>query len=201
MFTGIVEAKGTVLGCRVQSGVMELQIDLHEAAEGVRVGDSVSVRGCCLTVEALNGSVARFHLMGQTLSATDFASTVAGGCMNLERALRLGDRLGGHLVSGHVDGVGTVLSVQVTPEQTTVRIEVPECVRRYCIPRGSLCVEGVSLTLAHIESAVMSVCLIPHTLAATTLGALRAGDRVHLEADQVGKWMEQLLPQRSPQAL
>lgn len=196
MFTGIVETMGRVTRREEKSGALWLAIDLGAAVGGVRLGDSICVRGCCLTVEVLDGAVAGFHMMGETLRLTDFLSLHVSDAVNLERALKLGDHLGGHLVSGHVDGVGTVLDVTTTPEQTSVTIELPPQVERFTIPKGSITVDGVSLTLAALQKESATVCLIPHTLAVTTLGALKVGSKVHLEADQVGKWMARLLPQR-----
>ena len=196
MFTGIVESIGRIVDRHESGGALGLRIDLGAAAEGVRVGDSLCVRGCCLTVEAVDGGVARFHLMGETLRLTDFARLQIGDAVNLERALRVGDRLGGHLVSGHVDGVGDVLAVESLAAQTNLKLRLPPSVAQFTIPKGSITVDGVSLTLAELRDAEVTLCLIPHTLQATTLGALRVGDKVHLEADQVGKWMARLLPQR-----
>lgn len=194
MFTGIVEGMAGIVAADPGEGGLALRLDLGGLAGGVRPGDSVAVAGCCLTVESLDGSVARFHLMGETLGLTRFGSCKAGDLLNVERSLRIGDRLGGHFVSGHVDGLAAVEDVLVRPGQTDLTVRLPEELEQLVIPKGSIGIEGVSLTVAAIEGRSITVCLIPHTLGATTLGRLRPGDRVHVEMDQIGKWVRRLLP-------
>ena len=196
MFTGIVEGQRRIVRAETRAGALRLDIDLEDLAEGVSVGDSICVRGCCLTVESLSGGVASFHLMAQTLGLTAFAGLAEGQTVNIERSLRVGDRLGGHMVSGHLDGLGRVTAVEASAGQTDISIEIPADQERFVIPQGSIGIDGVSLTIAHLQGTRVTVCLIPHTLEMTTLGKLQVGDPVHLEMDMVGKWMERLLPPR-----
>lgn len=194
MFTGIVEGRRRVVRAERHPGGLALDLDLRDLAEGVAVGDSVSVAGCCLTVETLTDGVATFHLMDETLGLTTFGTVAKGDERNVERSLRVGDRLGGHFVSGHVDGLGTVAAVEVLHEgQTDLTIALPEHLEKLIIPKGSIAIDGVSLTLSGIDGAHVTVSLIPHTLEVTSLGALRVGDHVHLEMDMIGKWVRQLV--------
>lgn len=193
MFTGIVEGLGRVTQHREESGGVRMELELGAVAEGVRTGDSIAVAGCCLTVEGIQGSRATFFMMGETLRLTRFAAVGVGDDLNIERSLKLGDRLGGHLVSGHVDGLGKVRAVQSMTGEVRMTLDVPASVMRFTIPKGSITVEGVSLTLAALGATGVELALIPHTLAVTTLGRLRVGDAVHLEADQIGKWMARLV--------
>jgi riboflavin synthase len=194
MFTGIVEGMGPVTHAEFQNQSLQLRVDLLLLADGVGIGDSISVRGCCLTVEALAGSVASFHLMGETLRMSRFGDVVEGDLLNLERSLRVGDRLGGHFVTGHLDGVGSLTEVRVTDGQTDLTVALPPSLSDLVIPKGSIAIDGVSLTIAHLESHSVTVCLIPHTVKFTTLGQLRKGDFVHLEMDSIGKWVKRLMP-------
>ena len=194
MFTGIVEGKRQLIVAEPSRGGVSLVLDLGDLAHGVRVGDSISVRGCCLTIEALAGTRATFHLMAETLRLTLFANAERGHLVNVERSLRVGDRLGGHFVSGHVDGIGRVVSVAPTASQTEITIEVPGSLAELVIPKGSIAIDGVSLTIAALRGNLVTVSLIPHTLEVTTLGTLGAGDGAHLEMDMIGKWVKRLLP-------
>ena len=168
---------------------MELRLDLGPLRRGVRGGDSISLAGVCLTVEALRGRVARFHVSPETLRRTRLGGLRRGEGVNVERSLRLGDRLGGHLVYGHVDGPGEVRSLVRDGEGAVLRVEAPAGLVRYLVPKGSIAVDGVSLTLARVRGRSFEAALIPETLRRTTLSRLRPGDPVHLEADAVGKWI------------
>src|SRR6266567_7862922 len=192
MFTGIVREVGAVAafdGAR-------LLVEAPETAKGVAVGDSVSVAGVCLTVVETDAERLAFDVVPETLARTALGRLEAGGLVNLEPSLRVGDQLGGHVVQGHVDGVGRVRSV--TPEGGSHRVwvDAPETVVRYCIEKGSIAVEGVSLTVAAFDDEGFEVALIPHTLAVTTLGRLEPGHEVNLEADVLGKVVERLLAAR-----
>ena len=198
MFTGIVEDRRPVARARFEGGSLWLEIDLGDLAAGVAVGDSIAMAGCCLTVSRLEGTVAGFHLMGETLRLTTFKDLSEGDLVNVERSLRLDDRLGGHLVSGHVDGLAEVVSVSEKEGQTDLKVRLPDHLKELVVPKGSISIDGVSLTIAAIEGSEVTVCLIPHTLQATTLGLLRPGDRVHLEMDMIGKWVRRLLEPHLP---
>ncbi len=185
MFTGIVQAVGRI----VRAGPHEIDTGGLDLAR-VAVGDSISVQGVCLTVTALTGSGFRADVSAETLSVT--TGLDRPGAVNLEKALRAGDPLGGHLVSGHVDGVGELLR----REGSVFTFRAPPALARYVARKGSICIDGVSLTVNRAEGAEFDVNLIPHTLRATTLGALVPGSRVNLEVDQVARYLERLLQSR-----
>jgi riboflavin synthase len=185
MFTGLVREVGTVAS--FDDG--RLRIDAPETARGAQLGDSVAVAGVCLTVVGVDGDTLSFDTVPETLRRTSLGRLAAGSPINIEPALRAGDALGGHYVQGHVDGVGTVRSVG---EPTW--FDAPGDVLRYVVEKGSIAVEGTSLTVAATDDNGFAVALIPHTLAATTLGRLEPGDEVNLEVDVLAKYVEKLLP-------
>jgi riboflavin synthase len=192
MFTGIVQEMGTVAafdGSR-------LVVTAPETAADAAVGDSVSVAGTCLTVvEAEEGRLA-FDVVPETLSRTALRHLEPGASLNLEPSLRVGDRLGGHVVQGHVDAVGSVRSVTPEGDSRRIWVDAPDTVLGYCIEKGSIAVDGVSLTVAALDDDGFEVALIPHTMAVTTLGRLEPGDDVNLEADVLGKVVERLVAGR-----
>ena len=195
MFTGIVSAVGLVQRADRTAKVLELTISSPYA--DLAVGESVAVDGACLTVQSRNSSSFISHVIRTSLERTRFGEYTAGQRVNLERALRAGDRLGGHLVQGHVDGVGTVSRVTDQDDARLVDLQVPATVGRVSIPLGSITVDGVSLTVnGKPGPGIIQISLIPFTLQHTTLGERRAGDRVHLEADTIGKYVAELLNQR-----
>jgi len=198
MFTGIITAIGTV--ARAERGADGLELVLAAPYDGVEPGESIAVDGACLTVQALAAGTFTVHVIATSLDRTNFAGYAAGRRVNLERALRVGDRLGGHMVQGHVDGTGEVLHAAWREDAWLVDLRVPADVARLAIPLGSIAVDGVSLTVnARPAPDVVQIALIPFTLQATTLGDRRAGDRVHLESDMLGKYVEALLgPRRAP---
>ena len=194
MFTGIVQAVGTVEALTPRAGDVRIAIragalDLARTA----IGDSICVQGCCVTAVALNGQVFEADLSRETLALTTLGSLAQGAAVNLEPALRAGDALGGHLVSGHVDGVATVVSKTTDARSTRVVIEVPPELARYIARKGSVAVDGVSLTVNEVAGIRFGVNLIPHTGDVTTLGSLVPGTRVNLEIDQVARYVERLL--------
>jgi riboflavin synthase len=150
------------------------------------------VNGCCLTVASRNGTVLEFNAVAETLRRTTLGGLAAGGRVNLEPALRVGDPMGGHWVQGHVDGVGTLLRIEEEGEARNLTFSAPPEIMRYAIEKGSVCVAGVGLTITALDETSFSVTLVPHTLAVTTLGALRRGDAVNLEADVLAKYVEKL---------
>jgi len=192
MFTGIVRELGTV----VSFDGSRLVVAAAETATSAAVGDSVAVAGVCLTVvEAAEGQLA-FDVVPETLARTALRRLEPGRRVNLEPSLRVGDRLGGHVVQGHVDDVGRVRSVTPQGDGQRVWVDAPDAVVRYCIEKGSIAVDGVSLTVAAFDDDSFEVALIPHTLAVTTLGRLQPGDEVNLEADVLGKVVERLVAGR-----
>ena len=197
MFTGIIESLGEVLAVETREPGRRLTIQAGNLAQGVAIGDSVAVSGCCLTVVAANGRQLEFDAGPETLSRTILGRLTAGDAVNLERAVRVGDRLGGHFVSGHVDAVGTVLKREDAADWSRFWFQMPQALRTQMASKGSVAVDGVSLTLVDVEPECFSVQLIPHTLAVTTLGMLRPGDAVNLETDILAKYAEAALQGRA----
>ena len=194
MFTGIVREVGTVTafdGSR-------LVVAAPETAALAAVGDSVAVAGTCLTVVDTSDGRLAFDVVPETLSRTALGGLPPGAAVNLEPSLRVGDPLGGHVVQGHVDAVGRVRSVTPEGEGRRVWVDAPETVARYCLEKGSIAVDGVSLTVAALDDDGFEVALIPHTLAVTTLGELEQGDEVNLEPDVLAKVVERLVEARLP---
>jgi riboflavin synthase len=192
MFTGIVREVGAVAafdGSR-------LVVAAPETAAGVTVGDSVSVAGVCLTVVEAEDATLGFDVVPETLARTALGRLEPGRSLNLEPSLRVGDQLGGHVVQGHVDAVGRIRSVTPEGDSRRVWVDAPQAVLGYCIEKGSIAVDGVSLTVAALDDDGFEVALIPHTRAVTTLGRLDPGDGVNLEADMLGKVVERLLAAR-----
>jgi riboflavin synthase len=197
MFTGIVEELGTVAAIEDQGDALRLTFRATTALEGTGLGDSIAVNGCCLTVAALDGDTWTADLMQETLDMTSLAGVASGDRVNLERAMTPDKRLGGHLVQGHVDGVGTVDQVADRGDARLLDLRVPDEVARVSVPLGSIAVDGVSLTVNAIPvPGVVQISLIPFTLQHTTLGERQPGDRVHLEADTIGKYVAELLRAR-----
>jgi riboflavin synthase len=191
MFTGIVAAVGTVRRSGLASGGRRLGIDAGRLGlADVAKGDSIAVNGVCLTVVARAGRAFEADVSRETLSCT--AGFAIGDRVNLEKAMRASDRLGGHFVSGHVDGVGTVRRIAPAGASRVMTLRSPAGLARYIAPKGSITVNGVSLTVNAVKASEFTVNLIPHTLSATNLGELRPGDRVNLEADMLARYLERL---------
>ncbi|MDQ4062631.1 MAG: riboflavin synthase [Actinomycetota bacterium] len=198
MFTGLVEGAGRVVSIQ-EGGMARLVINSGRLAVDTEVGDSVSVSGVCLTVNEVDAETLVFHAMPETLRRTSLGDLREGSTVNLERAMTPERRFGGHIVQGHVDGVGEVVSV--TPEGPRGGAEVwefsaPETVLRYAVEKGSVCVDGISLTLVSVGESSFTVSILPQTREATNLQSLSPGDRVNLEADVIGKYVERLLMPR-----
>ena len=195
MFTGIITAVGTVQQARHTAAGIELTITSPYSDVGL--GESIAVDGACLTVQAIQPAGFTAHVVPTSLERTRFGDYVEGRRVNLERALRMGDRLGGHLVQGHVDGVGEVVQVVEGQDARLLDIKVPDEVARVSIPLGSITVDGVNLIVNAIPGPLLiQISLIPFTLQHTTLDERRAGDRVHLEADTIGKYVAALMEER-----
>ncbi|MFL5954138.1 MAG: riboflavin synthase [Gaiellaceae bacterium] len=190
MFTGLVREIGTVVS--MENG--SLVLDAPASSRDAQVGDSIAIDGVCLTVVACDGSTLRFDAVPETLARTSLGALDRGSSVNLEPALRAGDPLGGHIVQGHVDGVGTVRSVDDEGDGARVWFDVPHGLLKYVVEKGSIAVQGTSLTVADTDGGGFAVALIPHTLEATTLGALSPERRVNVEVDVLAKYVEKLLP-------
>lgn len=194
MFTGIVQAVGRVAAIERRGGDVRLVIDSAGLGLGdVAPGDSIAVAGVCLTAIELDGPRFAADVSLETLDHTTLGALRAGDPVNLEKALRLADRLGGHLVSGHVDGVGKVLAVREDARSQRWTFEAPAALARYIAGKGSICIDGTSLTVNEVEGARFGVNLIPHTFERTTFGFRRPGDAVNLEVDMVARYVERLL--------
>ena len=198
MFTGLVEATGKITALESQGPGMRIVVNAGDLANGVEIGDSIANNGCCLTVIEANGPYLAFEAGPETLSKTSLGGKQVGDSVNLERSLQVGDRLGGHLVTGHVDAKGVLDERTDDEEWSTFWFQVPKTLIRQMAPEGSITVEGVSLTLVDVEADRFCVALIPHTLEVTTLGGLQPGDTVNLETDLLAKYVEQQLSAWSP---
>lgn len=194
MFTGIVEDVGEVLSCEPEGDIYRLAIRPGKPAGDLEVGGSVAVNGCCLTATRMEGSVLHFDLARETVARTRFDKRLLRGALvNLERPLRLSGRLDGHFVQGHVDGVASVASIRDTGSSSEITFELPEDLVRYCVEKGSIALDGVSLTCAQVSGTRVKVAIIPHTLEVTTFGRLKAHDLVNVEVDMIAKYVEKLL--------
>lgn len=194
MFTGIVEEMGKVASCEPSGDVWKLSLRGARTARGLEVGGSVAVNGCCLTATSVDGEVMTFDLAPETLARTRFDQRLTPeGRVNLERPLSMSARLDGHFVQGHVDGVAKVAEIVETGASREIAFDLSPELARYCVAKGSIALDGVSLTCAGVEGSRVRVALIPHTLAVTTLGGLRAGDLVNVEVDLIAKYVEKLL--------
>ena len=196
MFTGIIEGLGTVSQVRPMDGGSRLTVAVDFSLDGTGIGDSIAVNGACLTAVSLQGARFTVDVSPETLSKTTFKSIKIGDRVNLERALKLSDRLDGHLVSGHIDGLGIITGKQNQGNAIVVTFSVPESLSRYMIPKGSVAIDGVSLTINSCENQSFNVSIIPHTAKITTLGLKETGARVNIETDMLGKYVEKFLSGR-----
>jgi riboflavin synthase len=194
VFTGIVREKGRVVSAELNGDgrSLTLRIAAPQTAAETSLGDSVSVAGCCLTAVVADNGELVFEAVPESLARTTIAELGEGSEVNLEPALRVGEPLGGHYVQGHVDGVGRVRSLEPDGDGARLWLDVPTDLRRYCVEKGSLAVDGVSLTIAALDDGGVAIALVPHTLRETTLSALEPGDGVNLEADVLAKYVERL---------
>lgn len=200
MFTGIVEETGAVQRARPAASSIEFTVRAKMVARGLKVGDSVAVNGCCLTVcqvKAHKGNAVRkeirFDLLEETWKRTNLQFVRVGSLVNLERALQIGGRLGGHFVTGHIDGTGKIVRWERSGDDHVLDIEAPPEVIRYVIFKGSICVDGISLTVAEVRKKSFRIWIIPHTFEVTALKERKVGDAVNLEADLLGKYVDRLL--------
>jgi riboflavin synthase len=195
VFTGIVEGVATVRALDSTEKGATLVLEVGAIAEGVRIGDSVALDGCCLTVTGVEKAQLTFQAVAETLALTSLGAKRVGDRINLERALPVSGRLDGHIVQGHVDGTGVVESISRDGVDVRLRVSVEDSLAKLLVPKGSVAIDGVSLTVVDPGSTGFEVALIPHTLAVTTLGDRKPGDRVNLEADVLGKYVRHYLAQ------
>ena len=196
MFTGIVEELGSVKALKRETGAARLTISASSVLDGTALGDSICVNGVCLTVVEMTRSEFSADVAAETLKVTDLGELKHGTRVNLERALQLSSRVGGHMVSGHVDAVGRIRSKREEGNGWRITVEAPASILRYVIRKGSIAIDGISLTVADLERTGFSIAMIPHTAKLTTLGFKNAGDSVNLEVDIIGKYVERLLAGR-----
>ena len=192
MFTGLVEALGMVVFLEEKGEQARLCIAIPFSSE-LALGDSVAVNGCCLTVAEISGADISFDVLAQTLRVTSLGKLAAGSVVTLERALRVGDRLGGHFVQGHVDGTGVILSLKEDGQDHVVEVSLPAEIHRLCVGKGSIAIDGISLTIADLKSESAVFWITPHTFSHTNLRDAKAGDTVNLEADMLAKHVARLL--------
>ncbi len=196
MFTGIIEEMGTVKELRRSGGSARLTVGAGKVLDGTALGDSISVNGVCLTVVAMGAADFSADVATETLNVTNLGDLAIGAKVNLERALQLSARIGGHLVSGHVDAIGRIREKREEGNGWRIFFAAPDAVLRQVIKKGSIAIDGISLTIADVDRSGFSVAMIPHTAKLTTLGFKNAGDSVNLESDIIGKYVERLLSGR-----
>ncbi|HVI40579.1 MAG TPA: riboflavin synthase, partial [Anaerovoracaceae bacterium] len=193
MFTGIVEEIGSVERVTKGTKSSKLRMKANEVLKGTQIGDSICTDGVCLTVMKLEGSCFEADVMAETMRCSKLGSLTVGSKVNLERAMRLDGRFGGHLVSGHIDGIGIIKSISREENAVWLTVSAEEALLRYIVEKGSIAVDGISLTVARVDNAGFKVSVIPHTGKETTLLSQRIGDAVNLECDIVGKYVEKLI--------
>ncbi|HZV81042.1 MAG TPA: riboflavin synthase [Geobacteraceae bacterium] len=193
MFTGLIEDVGRVVKLERRGSSASLSVATALPADGFRLGDSVAVNGVCLTVVVMKGDSLSFDVSPETLDTSSLGGLTPGGKVNLERAMRLSDRLGGHIVTGHIDCVATVAGRREESGNIIFDFRLPEENARFLVPKGSVAIDGISLTVNRVSSGGFSVNIIPHTAAMTTLHARRQGDTVNIETDIIGKYVDRLL--------
>ena len=193
MFTGLIEDTG-ILKARTSVGSeYKLIIETALPLEEIRLGDSIAINGACLTVEEMSAKLLTFHTLAETLRRTSIGDVNVGGRVNMERALKMGARLDGHLVSGHVDSQSSILKVDKTADDITVTLSLPKGYEHLFIEKGSVAIDGISLTIADLTESSFSVCLIPHSWAHTNLQERQPGDKVNIETDMIGKYIQRSL--------
>ena len=193
MFTGIIEHLGKVKQVKLQADSAIIVIDIGSLSDDVSLGDSIAINGACLTVTQIKDSAVYFDVSTETLNMTAIGKLKISDKVNIERSLKMGDQLGGHFVTGHIDGVGVINKVENEPGQCTVWFSTSETLINMMIKKGSVAIDGISLTIVEIREGLFSVALIPYTLELTTLGFKKAGEKVNLETDMLGKWVKRIL--------
>jgi riboflavin synthase len=198
MFTGIIEETGRVISFKQEKAAWRLKIAAHQALQNVALGDSIAINGCCLTVVTFDAAHFEFDVLEETRRLTAFFSLKEGASVNLERSLRFDGKVGGHFVTGHVDGVGTIDVFEKRGADHYLRVRTPAGGGRLIVHKGSIAIDGISLTVAEVDGDCFAVWLIPHTVQLTNLHAKRAGELVNLEFDLLGKYVDKLLAQPPP---
>ena len=191
MFTGIIEGLGIIKkfdkNTKTRSAV-KMQVDLGKLAKGLKAGHSVAINGVCLTVTKISKNQAEFEMIGETIKKTDLDALELEDKVNIERSLRVGERMEGHFVLGHIDDIGKIIKIEKKPTEIKFWIELPKDLARYVVNKGSIAIDGISLTLVDVIKNKISVCIIPHTMKITNLGSKKIGDKVNIETDVLGKY-------------
>ena len=191
MFTGIVEGIGIVKKLDKKTNnrsAAKIKVDLGNLSKGLKVGHSVALNGVCLTVTRISKGVAEFEMIGETIKKTDLGKLESGDKVNIERSLKVGDRMEGHFVLGHIDGTGKIINIEKLPKEIKLWIELPNFLTKYVVKKGSIAIDGISLTLVDVIKNKISVCIIPHTLKITNLDSKKIGEKVNIETDILGKY-------------
>jgi len=197
MFTGIIEDKGKVIRVEYRGQAKRLTLEMPRDLTEIQLSDSININGVCLTVVEQKGKAIGVDLSPETLQRTTLAEMKEGEEVNLERALKLSDRLGGHIVTGHIDGIGVITDKRKEKDFLSLRIRIPQSVSRYVIQKGSIAIDGISLTVNECQGEEIQITLIPYTIKKSTLVDKKVGDRVNIEADILGKYVEKMVNQRS----
>lgn len=192
MFTGIVEGVGKIKKIEKNPknrSAVHITIDLGTSSKGLKIGQSVAINGVCLTVTKIDKSNCNFEMIDETTKKTDLGNLQVGSVVNVERSLKAGDRLEGHFVLGHVDGVGIIKKIQTKPKEIQIWFEIPKKLSKYVVKKGSIAVDGISLTVVDVKNNLVSVCLIPHTIDITNFHTKKIGDKINIETDILGKYI------------
>jgi riboflavin synthase len=192
LFTGIVEGVGKVLEIKQNTksrSAIKMKVDLGKNSKGLKLGQSVALNGVCLTVTGIDKSRCSFEMIEETTKKTDLGNLKVGGIVNIERSLRVGERLEGHFVLGHVDGVGVIKKIEKKPKEVQIWFEVPKNLARFVVQKGSITIDGISLTVVDVKKNLASVCLIPHTIDVTNFSTRKIGDKINIETDILGKYL------------
>lgn len=192
MFTGIVEGIGKVLDIKQNTknrSAIKMTVDLGKNSKGLKLGQSVALNGVCLTVTGIDKSKCNFEMIEETTKKTDLGNLRIGGIVNVERSLKVGERLEGHFVLGHVDGVGKITKIEKKPKEVQIWFEIPKSLARFVVQKGSIAIDGISLTVVDVKKNLASVCLIPHTIDVTNFSTKKVGDKINIETDILGKYL------------
>jgi len=191
MFTGIIigEGKVTKLAKPKSRSAIQMTVDLGKNAKGLKIGQSVAINGVCLSATKISGKKCIFEMIDETTKKTDLGNVKAGSTVNVERSLKVGDRLEGHFVLGHIDGVATITNIEKKPKEVKIWFKVPKKLTKYVVKKGSIALDGISLTLVDVKKDIVSVCLIPHTINVTNFKSKKIGDKLNIETDVLGKYI------------
>ena len=192
MFTGIIEGIGKVIKIEKKTdnrSAVKMTVDLGKHAKGLKIGQSVALNGVCLTVTGISNSKCNFEMIEETTKKTDLGNLKEGGIINIERSLKVGDRMEGHFVLGHVDGVGIIQKIEKKPKEIKIWLEIPKNLTKFVVQKGSIAIDGISLTVVDVQKNLASVCLIPHTVDVTNFHTRKIGDKINIETDILGKYI------------